>query len=94
MPESESELHEAQVNRTEAVEHLNQSSGEPKASYAQEGKPQSMTYLLSNLCNLLFLYTCAFKFIEVDWNLSCMILGTYVWTLVGSGHYIAKLMIR
>jgi hypothetical protein len=23
-------------------------------------------------------FTCAFKFIRVDWNPSCMILGTYV----------------
>ena len=44
MPESESEQHEAQVNLTEAAEDPNQSSGEPKASYAQEGKPRSMTY--------------------------------------------------
>ena len=86
MPESESEQHEAQINLTQAVEDPNQSSGEPKASYAQEGKPQSMTYLLSNLCNLLFLYTCAFKFTKVGWNLSYMILGTYVWTLVGLGR--------
>jgi hypothetical protein len=27
---------------------------------------------------LLFLFTYAFKFIGVDWNPSCMILGTYV----------------
>ena len=87
MPESESEQHEAQINLTEVVEDPNQSSGEPKASYAQEGKPQSMTYLLSNLCNLLlFLFTCAFKFTGVDWNLSCMILGTYASTLVCVGR--------
>ena len=42
--EFESEQHEAQVNLTEVVEDPNQSSGEPKASYAQEGKPRSMTY--------------------------------------------------
>ena len=59
MPESESELHEAQVNRTEAVEHLNQSSGEPKASYAQEGKPRSMTYyfqLYATYCFYILVY--------------------------------------
>ena len=44
MPESESEQREAQANLTEAAEDPNQSSGEPKASYAQEGKPRSMTY--------------------------------------------------
>ena len=44
MPESESEQCEAQVNLTEATKDLNQSSEEPKANYAQEGKPRSMTY--------------------------------------------------
>ena len=46
MPEPESEQHEAQVNLTEATEDPNQVSEEPKASYAQEGKPRSMTYYL------------------------------------------------
>ena len=45
MPESESEQREAQVNLIEATEDLNQSSEEPKASSAQEGKPQSMSYV-------------------------------------------------
>ena len=45
VPESESEQREAQVNLTKAVEDPNQSSGELKASYAQEGKPWSMSYL-------------------------------------------------
>ena len=44
MPESESEQREAQVNLTEVAQDLNQSSEEPKANYAQEGKPRSMTY--------------------------------------------------
>ena len=46
MPESESEQREAQVNLTEATEDPNQVLEEPKASYAQEGKPWSMTYYL------------------------------------------------
>ena len=46
MPESESEQREAQVNLTEVTEDLNQSSEEPKASSAQEGKPRSMSYLI------------------------------------------------
>ena len=45
VPESESEQREAQVNLTEVAEDLNQSSKEPKASFAQEGKPRSMSYL-------------------------------------------------
>ena len=44
VPESKSEQREAQVNLTEATEDPNQVSEEPKASYTQEGKPQSMTY--------------------------------------------------
>ena len=45
VPESESEQREAQVNLTKITEDLNQSSEEPKASSAQEGKPRSMSYL-------------------------------------------------
>ena len=45
VPESESEQREAQVNLTEITEDLNQSSEEPKASSAQEGKPRSMSRL-------------------------------------------------
>ena len=45
VPESQSEQCEAQVNLTEITEDLNQSSEEPKASSAQEGKPWSMSYL-------------------------------------------------
>ena len=44
MPESKSEQREAQVNLPEAAQELNQSSEEPKTSYAQEGKPRSMSY--------------------------------------------------
>ena len=45
MPGSESEEREAQVNLTEAAQDPNQSSEEPKADYAQEGKPRSMSRL-------------------------------------------------
>ena len=61
VPESESEQREAQVNLTEATEDLNQSSKDPKASSAQEGKPWSIAQYFYLLCNLLlFLSTCAF----------------------------------
>jgi len=66
VPESESEQHEAQVNLTEVAEDLNQSSEDPKASSAQEGKPRSITQYFYLLCNLLYLFTCAFKFTVVD----------------------------
>ena len=79
MPESESEQREAQVNLTEITEDLNQSSEELKASSAQEGKPRSMSYLFLNLCNCyIFLFNCAFKFVGIVWNPSCIILSTYV----------------
>ena len=39
MPESESELCEAQVNLTEVVEDLNQSLEEPKASLLKKASP-------------------------------------------------------
>ena len=44
VPESESEQREAQANLTEIVEDPNQSSEEPKASFAQDGKPRSMSF--------------------------------------------------
>ena len=44
MPESESGQREAQVNLTEVTEDPNPISEEPRSSYAQEGKPQSMSY--------------------------------------------------
>ena len=66
MLEQESEQREAQVNLTEVTEDLNQSSEEPKASSAQEGKPRSITQYFYLLCNLLlFLFTYAFKFLGV-----------------------------
>ena len=42
VPESESEQRETQINLTEAIEDPNQCSAEPKASFAQEGKPRSI----------------------------------------------------
>ena len=44
MPEFESEQREAQVNLTEAVQDPNSISEESRSSYAQEGKPRSMSY--------------------------------------------------
>jgi hypothetical protein len=53
--ESESEQREAQVNLTKVAEDPNQSSEEPKASFAQEGKPRSIT-LTFKLMQLLIIY--------------------------------------
>ena len=44
VPESESEQREAQVNLTEVTEDPNPISEEPRSSYAQEGKPRSISY--------------------------------------------------
>jgi hypothetical protein len=77
VPEPENKSREAQVNVTEVIEDLNQSSEEPLTSFAQEGKPRCMIPVFQ-LMQLLFLFTCAFMFIGVDWNPSYMILGTYV----------------
>jgi hypothetical protein len=77
VPESESEQREAQVNLTEVAEDPNQSLEEPPTSFVQEGQPRCMIPVFQFM-QLLFLFTCALKFIGVDWNPSCMILGTYV----------------
>ena len=54
VPESESEQREAQANLTEATQDQNQSSEEPKASFAQEGKPRSMTYYFQHFATYCF----------------------------------------
>jgi hypothetical protein len=55
VPESESEQHEAQINLNEVAEELNQSSEAPTTSFAQEGKPRSLTPTFK-LMQLLFIY--------------------------------------
>jgi hypothetical protein len=77
VPEPENESRKAQVNVTEVIEDPNQSSEDKLTNPAQEGKPRCMIPVFQ-LIQLLFLFTCAFKFIGVDWNPGCMILGTYV----------------
>ena len=63
MPESESELREAQVNLTEAAQDPNQSSEEPKADYAQEGKPRSMTHLFA-----IYAIYCSYLLVHLSWK--------------------------
>ena len=65
VPESESEQREAQVNLTEATEDPNQASEEPTASYAQEGKPRSMSYLFLIYATICIPIYCAFKLQEL-----------------------------
>jgi hypothetical protein len=64
-PKSESEQRKAQLNLTEVAEDPNQSSEEPPTSFAQEGKPRCMIPVFQFM-QLLFLFTCACKFIGVD----------------------------
>ena len=61
VPESESEQREAQVNLTKATEDSNQSSEGPKANYAQEDKPRSITLILT-YATFIDIY----KFVGVD----------------------------
>jgi hypothetical protein len=77
VPEPENESREAQVNVTKVIEDPNQSSEDQLTNPAQEGKPRCMIPIFQ-LIQLLYLFIYAFKFIGVDWNPSCMILGTYV----------------
>ena len=58
VPKSKSEPREAQVNLTEVAEDPNQSSEEPKASFAQEGKLWSMTYYLQLYATYCSIYFC------------------------------------
>ena len=68
VPKSESEPREAQVNLTEVAEDPNQSSEEPKASFAQEGKTRSIIpyFRLMQVYFHIYLWYCAFRFIGVD----------------------------
>ena len=83
VPKPENELREVQENLTEIVEDPNQSSEEPKASFAQEGKPRCINPTILNYMQLMFLCNCAFTFSGVGWNLSCMILGTHILNIRG-----------
>ena len=58
VPESESEQREAQVNLTKATEDPNQVSEEPKASYAQEGKPGAGPTIFNIMTLIVSIYLC------------------------------------
>jgi hypothetical protein len=64
--ESESEQCEAQVNLTKVAEDPNQSSEVPKARFAEEGKPRTITPYFLKLMQLLFIYGLCIKFLGVD----------------------------
>jgi hypothetical protein len=84
VPESESEQREAQVNLIEVAEDSNQSSEAPSTSFCPRRQAPVHDPSVSIYATTV-LFTCAFKFIGVDWNPSYMILGTYVMnTRIGS----------
>jgi hypothetical protein len=55
VPEPESKQHEARINLTEVIKDPNQSSEEPKANFAEESKPGSITPTFK-LMQFLFIY--------------------------------------
>jgi hypothetical protein len=58
--ESKSEQHEVRVNLAEVAEDPNQSSEEPKAIFAQEGKPRSVTPILfKTYATFTYIWHCA-----------------------------------
>jgi hypothetical protein len=65
VPEPKSQQCEARINLTHVIKDLNQSSEEPKTSFAQEGKPRSITPTL-NLCNFYLYMVLCIKFVGVD----------------------------
>jgi len=69
---------EVQANIVELTEVPNSDSEEPKSTDPIDtttGKTRCII-LFFNLCNSL-LFTCAFKLLELNENLRCIILGTY-----------------
>ena len=77
--ESESEQREAQVNLTEIIEDMNQSLEEPRLALLRKASPGACPTYFKIMQLLIFLSTCAFKFVGIVWNPSCIILSTYVW---------------
>ena len=55
----------------------------------QEGKPQSinLTFQITATIFLCLLYVCAFTFLGVEWNHSCIILSTNVLNTSMVGRY-------
>ena len=70
---------EAQANVIELTEAPNFDSEEPNFTDPTDtstGKPRCII-LLFQIIQLLLLFTCAFKLLELNENPSCIILGTY-----------------
>ena len=70
---------EAQANVVELIEAPNFNSKEPKFTDPTDtstGKPRCII-LLFQIIQLLLLFTCAFKLLELNENTRCIILGSY-----------------
>ena len=77
--EPDGDFSEAQINTMELTEDLNSNSEEPQPTDfidIDTGKPRCII-LLFQIIQLLLLFTCAFKLLELNENPSCIILGTY-----------------
>jgi hypothetical protein len=57
--EPESEQLEARINLTEVIKNPNQNSVEPKASFAQEDKPRSITPIFFTYATFTYIWYCA-----------------------------------
>jgi hypothetical protein len=76
--ELDGDIFEAQAIVVELTKVPNSDSEEPKSTDSLDtttGKTRCIFYYFK-LCNLL-LFTCAFKLLELNENLRCIILGTY-----------------
>ena len=75
--EPDGDFSEAQINTVELAEDLNFNSEEPQHTDSLDtstGKPRCII-LLFQIITILF--ACAFKLLELNENLRCIILGTY-----------------
>ena len=85
-PIGETVLDGGSLNLTELNQDPDQRSEEPKASFdsAQEGKPRCINPIIFARIYVYIFYiccnnsSCAFKFLGVNQNHRCMLLGTYV----------------
>ena len=81
---AESRLNLTDLNLIELNQDPDQCSEEPKANFAKKGKPRCIISLFSRYYSsnyslyVIIIFICAFTFLGVDRNHSCMSLGTYV----------------
>ena len=77
--EPDEDFSEAQINTMELTEDLNSNSEEPQPTEFIDtniGKPRCII-LLFQIMQLMLLFICAFKLLELNENLRCIILDSY-----------------